>query len=184
MTLGLETGAADLDGDGRIAVSELYRYVYNRVRQENPDQTPTMSADGMCGQLYLARNPHAESPLPASLQQALGSPLPWERLWAIDGLKRLLADDVPGGQKRTARRELLRLRDDDTDPDVHATAGEAVHTVSPRLSTTDRRPQRTRRSRLVIGSLMLVIAVVVTLLPILEHSSTPVPRWMPVCSWP
>jgi ABC-type branched-subunit amino acid transport system substrate-binding protein len=154
---GLETGAADLDGDGQVAVGELYDYVYDQVRQKSPDQTPTMSADGMRGKLYLAKNPHAESPLPAELRQILGSQLSWERLWAVDGLMRLMAGDVPGGQKRTARRELLRLRDNDTSPDIQAAAGEVLHKISLRPRATDRRPQRKRR--LAIGGLVLMIAV-------------------------
>jgi branched-chain amino acid transport system substrate-binding protein len=156
---GLETGAADLDGDGQVAVGELYQYVYNQVHQTSPAQTPTMSADGIRGQLYVAKNPHAEAPLPAGLQQALESQLPWERLWAVDGLKRLLAGDVPGGQKRTARRELLRLRDADADPDIQVAASEAIYTVSLRLRTTDDSSGH-RNKLLPIGALVLTIAVV------------------------
>lgn len=150
---GLETGAADLDGDGQVSVGELYDYVYEQVRQKSPDQTPTMSADGMRGKLYLARNPHAEAPLPAELERVLRSGLPWERLWAVDGLMRLMAGDVPGGQKRTARRELLRLRDNDPSPDIQATASEALHRVSPRPRTADHQPRQKRR--LAIGALVL-----------------------------
>jgi ABC-type branched-subunit amino acid transport system substrate-binding protein len=153
---GLETGAADLDGDGQVAVSELYDYVYEQVRRKSPDQTPTMSANGVRGKLYLAKNPHAEAPLPAQLQQALQGQLPWERLWAVDGLTRLMASDVPGGQKRTARRELLHLRDNDPSPDIQAAAGEAFHRISPRPHAVDRRPRR--KGRLAIGGLVLMVA--------------------------
>ncbi|MET0237767.1 MAG: type VII secretion protein EccCb [Kibdelosporangium sp.] len=38
----LDTGAADLDGDGEISVSELYKYVYDDLRAERV-QTPTQS---------------------------------------------------------------------------------------------------------------------------------------------
>ncbi|MBP2325668.1 S-DNA-T family DNA segregation ATPase FtsK/SpoIIIE [Kibdelosporangium banguiense] len=38
----LQTGAADLDGDGEISVSELYKYVYDDLRAERV-QTPTQS---------------------------------------------------------------------------------------------------------------------------------------------
>jgi ABC-type branched-subunit amino acid transport system substrate-binding protein len=153
---GLETGAADLDGDGQVAVSELYDYVYEQVRRKSPDQTPTMSADGVRGKLYLAKNPHAEAPLPTQLQQALQGQLPWERLWAVDGLTRLMASDVPGGQKRTARRELLRLRDNDPSPDIQAAAGEAFHRISPRPHAVDRRPRQ--KGRLAIGGLAFMVA--------------------------
>ncbi|HET9258067.1 MAG TPA: ABC transporter substrate-binding protein [Pseudonocardiaceae bacterium] len=159
---GLETGAADLDGDGRVAVGELYQYVYDHVRLKNPGQTPTMSADGMRGQLYLATNPQAASPLPDILRRALESQELWERLWAIDGLTRLLTSDAPGGQKKTARRELLRLRDTDTDPDIQALAGEAFHTGAPPPPLpTDRRIQR--KHRLMIGGLAISMAVAGTI---------------------
>lgn len=175
---GLETGAADLDGDGLVAVSELYDYVYEQVRQKTPDQTPTMSADGMRGKLYLAKNPHAELPLSAELQQVLRSQLPWERLWAVDGLRRLMAGDVPGGQKRTARRELLHLRDHDPSPDIQAAAGEALHRISPR-PRVGRRPQQKRR--LAVGGVVTIMAagaaiLVPNMLPsgkVVAHTSTP-----------
>jgi molecular chaperone DnaK len=66
---GLESGAADLDGDGQVTVGELYDYVHEQVRQKNPDRAPTMSTDGIRGKLYLAKNPHAEALLSAELQQ-------------------------------------------------------------------------------------------------------------------
>ncbi len=42
---GLRSGAADGDGDGRITVTELYDYVYERVRRAGARQTPKMWAD-------------------------------------------------------------------------------------------------------------------------------------------
>jgi molecular chaperone DnaK len=129
---GLETGAADLDGDGRVSVYELYQYVYDQVRQGTLGQTPTISTDGMRGQLYLAKNPHALLPLPADLEQVLASDIVWKRLWAVDGLRHLLAGDHPGGQKRRARQALDRLRDDDADLDIRAAASEALRRVSRR----------------------------------------------------
>ncbi len=151
---GLGTGAADLDGDGQISDRELYQYVYDQVRQNRPDQTPTMSRDGMRGQLCLAKNSHAESPLPDKLEQSLTGETEWERLWAVDGLPRLLDGDHPGGRKRTARRVLLHLRDEGTDLGMRAAAGEALRRVSRR---TDPRPHRARW--LVWVSLGLVLVV-------------------------
>ncbi|MGH3888632.1 MAG: caspase, EACC1-associated type [Pseudonocardiaceae bacterium] len=126
---GLKTGAADLDGDGQVSVCELYQYVYEQVRQNTQGQTPTMSADGMRGQLYLAKNPHAPLPLPAIIEQALKSKAIRERLWAVEGLQHLLAGDHPGGEKRTARQALLSLRDGDTDPVVRSAATETLRKV-------------------------------------------------------
>jgi molecular chaperone DnaJ len=41
---GLRSGDADRDGDGRIAVDELYDHVYERLRQARAPQTPQMWA--------------------------------------------------------------------------------------------------------------------------------------------
>ncbi|MGH8331512.1 MAG: ABC transporter substrate-binding protein, partial [Pseudomonas sp.] len=139
---GLKTGAADLDGDGQVSVCELYQYVYEQVRQNTQGQTPTMSADGMRGQLYLAKNPHAPLPLPAVIEQALKSKAIRERLWAVEGLQHLLAGDHPGGEKRTARQALLSLRDGDTDPVVRSAATETLRKVYQPPDVTDNRRSR------------------------------------------
>ncbi|MGH3720230.1 MAG: caspase, EACC1-associated type [Pseudonocardiaceae bacterium] len=173
---GLQTGAADLDGDGQVSVVELYHYVYDQVRRTTPDQTPTMSADGMRGQLYLAKNPHALLPLPAELEQVVASEITWKRLWAVDGLQRLLRGDHPGGQKLTARQALVRLRDDDTDLDVRAAASEALSRVSRRPTVTDHR--RPPYRRLVgIGLPLAVLLLLIIVLPMVPsgHEAYPIP---------
>ncbi len=116
---GLDTGAADLDGDGLISVYELYQYVHDQVRHvgdqarpRKPKQTPTMSVDGMRGQLILAKNCGPLSPLPDEIQQALRSEIVFERFCAVGGLRLLLAGDHPGGQKRAARQALVDLCSD------------------------------------------------------------------------
>jgi hypothetical protein len=153
---GLETGAADLDGDGQISVDELYQYVYNQVCRNTPDQTPTMSADGMRGRLYLAKNPHKPSPLPYELEQVLTSEIVWNRLWAVDGLRRLLAGDHPGGQKRRAR-QVLDLLHNDSDLGVRAAASDALRTVSRRSDAPgDRHP----RARLLVTVGLCLVFVV------------------------
>jgi branched-chain amino acid transport system substrate-binding protein len=136
---GLQTGAADLDGDGQVSVCELYQYVYEQVRQNTQGQTPTMSADGMRGQLYLAKNPHAPLPLPTVIEKALTSKTIRDRLWAVEGLQYLLADDHPGGQKRTARQALLSLRDGDTDPVVRSAATKTLSKAHQPSGVADNR---------------------------------------------
>jgi hypothetical protein len=54
---GLQTGEADLDGDGWITVRELYEYVYDAVRRRTGNQSPTMSSSDTVGDIFLARNP-------------------------------------------------------------------------------------------------------------------------------
>ncbi len=154
---GLETGAADLDGDGHVSVCELYQYVYEQVRQNTQGQTPTMSADGMRGQLYLAKNPHAPLPLPAVIEQVLKSKTIRERLWAVEGLQHLLAGNHPGGEKRTARKALLSLRDGDTAPVVRAAATETLSKAyQPSDVTDNRRPGRWLVKTSLATAVMLV----------------------------
>ena len=68
MVRGLETGEADLDGDGRIALAELYDYVFARVVDETPKQRPGMWAFKVEGDLLLARSPRG--PRPAGPEEA------------------------------------------------------------------------------------------------------------------
>ena len=52
---GLATGAADRDEDGLVSLNELYDYVADKVREQNPHQTPTLQVD-LEGELYLAHS--------------------------------------------------------------------------------------------------------------------------------
>jgi hypothetical protein len=56
---GLESGHADLDGDGLISVDDLYNYVFDRVRERTPSQTPSNKSD-LEGPLYLAASGEGE----------------------------------------------------------------------------------------------------------------------------
>ena len=51
---GLSSGAADLDGDHRIGVDELFRYVKEGVRRRFPNQTPRFFANDAELDIYLA----------------------------------------------------------------------------------------------------------------------------------
>jgi branched-chain amino acid transport system substrate-binding protein len=153
---GLETGAADVDGDGHVSVWDLYQYVYERVRQGTQGQTPTMSADGMRGQLYLAKNPHAPLPLPSVIEKALKSKTIRERLWAVEGLQHLLAGDYPGGEKRTARQALISLREGDTDPVVRNTAKEALRKIYQPPNTANNKLMKTS---LAVAALVAMVFV-------------------------
>ncbi|MGW2721739.1 caspase, EACC1-associated type [Streptomyces sp. NPDC001492] len=83
LVTGLREGTADLDGDGDITVDELYRYVHDRVVDEMPQQRPKRQ-DDVEGRIVIARNVHWT--LPAHLRNALDSPVPDDRLSALDGL--------------------------------------------------------------------------------------------------
>ncbi|MGH3774840.1 MAG: caspase, EACC1-associated type [Pseudonocardiaceae bacterium] len=171
---GLETGAADIDGDGQVSVCELYQYVYERVRQNTQGQTPTMSANGMRGQLYVAKNPHVPLPLPAVIEQALRSRTIQERLWAVKGLQHLLAGDHPGGQKRTARQALLSLRDGDTDRVVRVAAIETLGKVDqPSDVTHNRRSGHWLVKTSLAAAVMLAAVVWGPYIPATESEAVP-----------
>jgi uncharacterized caspase-like protein len=89
---GLETGAADRDGDGRISVDELYDYVHDRVREVTPNQTPGKWAFDVQGELYVARSAHTlrKAELPAELRGAIDSPLASVRQAAVSELRKIL----------------------------------------------------------------------------------------------
>lgn len=103
---GLRTGEADLDGDGLVSLDELYDYVFDRVRERNPAQTPTKNVE-MSGDLFLARSQRRRR-LPDELLAALSEPNVFTRLGAVSGLRDLLlGNDIQVAA--TARRELARI---------------------------------------------------------------------------
>jgi hypothetical protein len=70
---GLATGDADRDEDGWISLDELYEYVFDRVREQTPHQTPTRNIE-MQGELYLARSRRRPLAIPADLQAPMIDP--------------------------------------------------------------------------------------------------------------
>ncbi|GLZ28258.1 hypothetical protein Lesp02_04480 [Lentzea sp. NBRC 105346] len=92
---GLSTGEADRDEDGLISLNELYDYVFERVRQENPNQTPSRDIE-MQGELYLARSGRRRikpAAMPADLAEAVASPNMFTRLGAVQELRNRLASE-------------------------------------------------------------------------------------------
>lgn len=90
---GLETGAADLDGDSLVSIDELYEYLYEHVRERNANQTPSKWVYDLRGDLYVARAPQsAQRPgeLPVDVKEALGSSFVLARESAVEELGRLL----------------------------------------------------------------------------------------------
>jgi chaperonin GroEL len=66
MIEGLATGAADVDGDGRVHTDELFKYIYDGVTGRYPEQTPKKWASGADPHIYIARTART----PAGVQQA------------------------------------------------------------------------------------------------------------------
>lgn len=95
---GLATGEADRDEDGWVSLNELYDYVFDRIRTQNPSQTPTRDIE-MAGELYLARSRRRRvqaTPVPPDLAAASADPNMFTRLGAVSELRsRLLGDNVP-----------------------------------------------------------------------------------------
>ena len=95
---GLATGDADRDEDGWIALDELYDYVFDKVREQNPHQTPSRRIE-LEGELYLARSRRQRirpEPVPADLRAALADPNMYARLGAVTELRsRLAGDNLP-----------------------------------------------------------------------------------------
>jgi hypothetical protein len=113
---GLETGDADRDQDGMVALDELYDYVYDKVRRVTPNQTPGKWTFGVQGDLYIARRSRPVStpaPLPPELQEAIDSPFAGVRTGAVQELQRLLTARH-AGLALAARLSLERLTDDDS----------------------------------------------------------------------
>ncbi len=95
---GLATGDADFDEDGRISLDELYEYVFDKVQEQNPHQTPGRDFE-LQGELYVAHSPrrhiHA-APLPPDLEAARKDQNMYTRRGAVRELRsRLLSDNLP-----------------------------------------------------------------------------------------
>ncbi len=134
---GIRTGDADRDQDGHVALSELYDYVYDRVREQTPNQSPSKWEFGLRGDLYVARNPHRRPPsrLAPELADLVRHPVAAARLAAVHELAALLTDHDET-RAAEAREALQRLSDDDS-RQVSAAAAEALAPpkVSPPAAT-------------------------------------------------
>jgi hypothetical protein len=137
---GLESGEADRDQDGLVALDELYDYVYDKVRATTPNQTPGKWTFGVQGELYIARRSQPVStpaPLPPELQQAIDSPFAGVRAGAVQELKHLLSGRH-AGLALAARLSLDRLVEDDSRmvSDIAAAALEAEATAKQEINAT------------------------------------------------
>ena len=94
---GLATGDADRDEDGWVSLNELYEYVFDKVREKNPNQTPSRVVE-MQGDLYLARSRYRRiqaTALPPDLDAAIRDPNIYTRRGAVTELRyRLLSNNL------------------------------------------------------------------------------------------
>ena len=95
---GLATGDADQDEDGWVSLDELYDYVFDKVREQNPYQTPSRQVE-LEGELYVARSRRRRirpAPIPPDLQAALTNVSMYARLGAVGELRsRLASENLP-----------------------------------------------------------------------------------------
>ena len=128
----LESGEADVDGDGWVGLHELFEYVSTTVRTANPNQTPHMWTFGSQGELLIARSKVRRirpTPLSHEVAEALISPLAATRFGVVDLLQqRLAGDDL--GLASTAFQTLHQLLDDDSRR-VAEVAGRALESALP-----------------------------------------------------
>ncbi|MFG2778864.1 PQQ-binding-like beta-propeller repeat protein [Streptomyces prunicolor] len=102
---GLRTGDADLDGDGLIAVRELYDYVCRRLHEEGVEQNPRFGGE-MQNDIPLAKVKPKPPPKPRRKRQLRESPprpavsdtppgLPWQARAALGPARQpVLSDGV------------------------------------------------------------------------------------------
>ena len=79
MTHGLQTGAADIDGDGLVSVDDVYEYARRTVADQPRRQSPRKWEFDVAGAIVLARSPAAADPtvsVPAGLPAGLPMILP------------------------------------------------------------------------------------------------------------
>ncbi len=122
---GLETGEADLDGDGEIVVDELYDYVYRAVRANVPEQRPMKWGFGVEGGSPVIARSVRPVTLPADILADIGSERVAVRLEAVSELARIGAKGAPA-LRAAARETLARLADGDDSERVRQAASTAL----------------------------------------------------------
>jgi DNA-binding beta-propeller fold protein YncE/uncharacterized caspase-like protein len=181
---GLETGDADIDQDGLVALDELYDYIYDTVRATTPNQTPSKWAYGMQGELVIARRAQPVAtpvPLPPELQEATESSLATVRAASVQELRRVL-DGRHAGRALSAHLALQRLAEDDSRR-VAAAAAAALglrppapelQPTTPELQPTTPEPQPLApEPQLPEPPRLRLSATAVDFGPIAHHSRSP-----------
>ena len=139
---GIATGAADMDGDGLISLTELYSYAHSSVVQRIPSQVPSLTAREVGGDVIIAKAPVASKPtpvLPLELEQALEHPYPSIQLAAIQEVGKLQRSAVPE-RAAAARKLLLKIVRDVERPSA------LVHVAEAALRDHDNWKRRVRSS--------------------------------------
>ncbi|MEP7026785.1 MAG: caspase family protein, partial [Actinomycetota bacterium] len=132
---GLATGEADRNQDGWVSLDELYDYVFDKVREQNPHQTPSRDVE-MQGELLIARRSRpvtTPAPLPPELVQAIDHPMAGIRAGAVQELARVLH----GGHAGLALAARLAL-DDLTQDDSRQVSAAAAAVLESEVPAPER----------------------------------------------
>jgi hypothetical protein len=152
---GLRTGDADRDKDGLITVTDLYQYVYDKVRAAEPRQTPELWTYGAEGKLLIAHSVRGAviepEPLPEDLRVTLESPRRRVREMGVAELADLV-DTAGPGLALAALRALERIAEEDHPQvaelariGVGAPAGAAADQVRRELAERAHREEQARQ---------------------------------------
>jgi hypothetical protein len=109
LVAGLRDGSADTDHDGDVSVDELYKFAFDRVIAENPQQRPRRMDSVEGGTIVLAANPCWE--LPGDVRADIDSADPHDRVAAVGRLTALYERGNAHVRQETLG-ELLRLAAD------------------------------------------------------------------------
>jgi hypothetical protein len=122
-------GEADMDGDGRITVDELYDYAYDKVKLATPKQTPSKFSSKQQGEIVLRQSIRPEDiksvPLPAPILDSIENPFADIRLGAVQQLTKLL-HGKNRGLARSAREALESIAENDDSRQVSRAAAQAL----------------------------------------------------------
>jgi hypothetical protein len=157
---GLQTGKADLDMDHLVSIDDLYHYVYDRVRERTPHQSPSIKSD-VEGVLYLARSSYRARTAPATLDPGLVARTEDRqagiRESAVGELARLLSSSDES--VAMAARELLMMMTSDDSRRVATATQSALQGEPPQPQAAA--PGPSSRRPLAIGAALAAVAVVV-----------------------
>jgi tetratricopeptide (TPR) repeat protein len=143
---GIDGGLADLDGDGLISVDELYKYVEERIRSEDPAQRPLKSGS-VHGQLWLSRAVPRKDAIPRNVLDLLQHNYFTVRLAGIDELERLISlnKDVLYPVAKEALTTLLL----DENPTVKRVAESALRRIQAEQLEKERQDAEQREKQRV-----------------------------------
>jgi hypothetical protein len=148
---GLE-GEADLDGDGRITVDEVYDYAYEKVRLATPKQTPSKFSSKQQGEIVLRQITRIEDikpvSLPGELMEEIEDTRPYVREAAVQKLEKILKGRNIG-LARSAREALEKIAaDDNTTRRVSLLATQVLDSIRQAEKAEEERKAREEAERL------------------------------------